>query len=231
MSNLHGTEKYIKGKNKMKENREDRRILAAAFDMDGTLLDSMPRWREINVQFARDLGANPTPEQEKEMIQCSGTMLISYFKEVFGIERDYATLAAKAHERMEQVYREGVPVKKNVETYLQSLHDRGILCVLATATPVRLTTIALNRSGLMKYFDYIFTADLMGCSKARPEFFEKMCREIHCPAEQCEFYDDAYYALKTAYDLGIRTVGMHDSTNEWDWEHMSEVTCEKRWEF
>ena len=59
---------------------------AAIFDMDGTLLDSMSCWRKLNAQFIRSKGITPTPQQEEAMYSMSGTMVISYFKEQFGIE-------------------------------------------------------------------------------------------------------------------------------------------------
>ena len=33
---------------------------AAIFDMDGTLLDSMSQWRQLNVEFIRQRGIQPT---------------------------------------------------------------------------------------------------------------------------------------------------------------------------
>ena len=38
---------------------------AVIFDMDGTLLDSMPTWRELGPTFLKEAGIPTTPEQEK----------------------------------------------------------------------------------------------------------------------------------------------------------------------
>ena len=52
------------------------RMEAALFDMDGTLLDSMPAWRGCNIEYLESVGIHPTDEQ-KLMIVCasSGTIL------------------------------------------------------------------------------------------------------------------------------------------------------------
>ena len=59
---------------------------AAIFDMDGTLIDSMTRWREMNGAFVRQMGIIPTEKQEADMMSMSGTMVVDYFKNEFGLE-------------------------------------------------------------------------------------------------------------------------------------------------
>ena len=49
---------------------------AAIFDMDGTLLDSMTKWRELNGAFVRQMGITPTEKQEADMMSMSGTMVV-----------------------------------------------------------------------------------------------------------------------------------------------------------
>ena len=39
------------------------RLQSAIFDMDGTLLDSMPTWRELGPTFLREAAIEATPEQ------------------------------------------------------------------------------------------------------------------------------------------------------------------------
>ena len=83
-----------------------RTMKAAIFDMDGTLLDSMPSWRRLNSLFIHSRGMTPTPEQEDAMYGMSGTRVVSYFKEQFGIESDFAELCAEACRQMEPLYRQ-----------------------------------------------------------------------------------------------------------------------------
>ena len=65
------------------------KMKAAIFDMDGTLLDSMSEWRKLNGEFVRQRGIVPTPEQEADMMSMSGTMVVDYFKNEFGIQSDF----------------------------------------------------------------------------------------------------------------------------------------------
>ena len=63
----------------MNLNEKLQTMKAAIFDMDGTLIDSMPCWRHLNTEFVRSRGIEPTLEQEKEMFALTGTQVVSYF--------------------------------------------------------------------------------------------------------------------------------------------------------
>ena len=41
------------------------RLQSAIFDMDGTLLDSMPIWRDLGTSVLRGLGIEPEPETDE----------------------------------------------------------------------------------------------------------------------------------------------------------------------
>lgn len=122
---------------------------AAIFDMDGTLIDSMTRWREMNGAFVRQMGIIPTEKQEADMMSMSGTMVVDYFKNEFGLETNFEALCVKACEAMEPVYSAGVPHKPGAAAYLKRLRARGVKCVVATgyACPIGYDRPELRRSG------------------------------------------------------------------------------------
>ena len=198
---------------------------AAIFDMDGTLIDSMPAWRRLNAEFARSHGITPTPKQEEEMYSMSGTMVVSYYREEFGLETDFAALCESACRAMEAVYDAGVPLKPGAAAYLKRLKARGVKCVLATATPARQALTALNRMHLTEDLDFIFSTDMIGTGKSDPKFFDLLCERIGEKKEDCVMFEDALYAMKGAKAAGLGVVGITDSTNTHDIPRIRE-TCD-----
>ena len=61
------------------------RLQSAIFDMDGTLLDSMPTWRELGPTFLKEAGITATPEQDRMLHTLADCDVIPYLREVCGL--------------------------------------------------------------------------------------------------------------------------------------------------
>lgn len=189
---------------------------AAIFDMDGTLIDSMGAWRRLNVEFLRAQGITPTQEQERELMQLSGTKAVDYFRETFGIQSDFDTLCRLACQAMEAVYAAGVPAKPGAIAYMQRLRARGVKCVVATATPARLALVALNHAGITPHCDFIYSTEMIGLQKHDPAFYDALCGQIGVEKADCVMFEDALYAMRGARAAGLGIIGVSDPTNEDD---------------
>lgn len=203
-----------------------RQMKAAIFDMDGTLIDSMGAWRALNVSFVRDRGVALTSGEEQALYSMSGTMVVDYVRQRFGLEADFSELLERAKQRMEPVYRAGVPLKPGAGAYLKRLRAQGVKCVVATATPARLALIALNRVGLVTDLDYIFSTDMIGGFKGERAFFDRLCAMIGERNEDCVMFEDALYAMQGARGAGLGVIGVTDPTNASDREAIRAV-CDR----
>lgn len=196
---------------------------AAIFDMDGTLIDSMSEWRKLNSSFVREQGIELTPEQDQDLLCMSGMMVVNYVREQFGIEAKFTELVDRSSVMMKPVYERGVPHKPGASAYLKRLAERGVKCVIATATPGPLAILALSKSGLFLQLDEIYSADMIGRTKAEPEFFDRLCERIGVKKEDCVMFEDGLYAMKGAKAAGMRVVGVTDPTNARDREEIHAV--------
>lgn len=199
---------------------------AAIFDMDGTLLDSMGFWRRLNIEFVKSRGFTPTPQQEEDLFNLTGSIAVHYFKEQFGIETDFKTLLVGACEAIVPFYTAGVPLKSGALQYLKRLRQRGIKVVIATATPAKMALTALNQSGLTPHLDYIFSTEMLGLQKHSVEFYDTLCGLIGEKKENCVMFEDALYAMKGARQAGLGVIGIIDPTNAHDRPAILE-TCDR----
>jgi len=199
---------------------------AAIFDMDGTLLDSMLVWRSVNLNFLREQGIEPTPQQEEDILNLSGSMAIGYVKEHFGIEVEFEALLKHSLSLLIPFYRAGAPHKPGALSYLKRLRARGIKTVLATATPARDALMAVNQAGLTPHLDYIFSTEMLGLSKSSVEFYDTLCGLIGEEKGDCVMFEDALYAMRGARAAGLGVIGIVDTTNEHDRAAIAEI-CDR----
>ena len=204
----------------------ERIMKAAIFDMDGTLVDSMGEWRKLNTLYIRMHGITPTPEQEEDMYALSGMRVVEYYKEHFDIETTFEELCLLSAEEMGRIYGEGLPLKPGAGEYLRRLNERGVKCVVATATPAKQALVALNRKGLVRQLDYIFSTEMLGGHKGETSFYDKLCAFIGERPEDCVMFEDGLYAMQGARAAGLGVIGITDSTNVRYREEMAEV-CDR----
>ena len=199
------------------------RMKVAIFDMDGTLLDSMSEWRQLNISFIREAGVEVTPELEKDLYSMSGMMAVEYIKNRLGIDVPFSLLLERSSRLMEQPYRRGLPLKPGARGYLQRLGARGVKRVICTATPTHLAMIALNKADMVKDLDYIFSTEMIGGSKQDAAFYDRLCAFLSVEKADCVMFEDALYAMKGARAAGLGVVGVADDTNERDREAIKAV--------
>ena len=110
------------------------RLQSAIFDMDGTLLDSMPTWRELGPAFLREAGIPATPEQEQMLRTMTDHEVIPYLREVCGLPWSEQEIMDKIIARMEDFYSTAVRTKPGLEKFLSILKMEGVWMYVATAT-------------------------------------------------------------------------------------------------
>ena len=186
---------------------------AALFDMDGTLLDSMPLWRETSAEWLRRQGIEMTPEEDAHLRTLSGMLVPQWISAHFGAALDMESLGRESMAGMEKRYAAGVPPKPGAAEFLDALGAAGVRRVLLTATPVRLAVIGLNRADLVRRLDYLCSTDTLGIPKSDPECFSRALALTGVPPEEAVLFEDSLYAVRTAAALHIRSYGVEDGTN------------------
>lgn len=191
-------------------------IKAAIFDVDGTLLDTMPVWSGSGVRYLASLGIEAEPGLTEKLFKMTVDMAAVYMKENYGLSQSIEEICRSVLETVEGFYREEAPFKPGARELLEELKAEGIPMAIATSTNQHCILSAFDRLDYTEYFDAILTCPEMGTHKSKPDIFLEAARLMNVDPSETWVFEDGLYAVKTAKKAGFKTVGIYDEDSEAD---------------
>lgn len=193
------------------------RLQSAIFDMDGTLLDSMPMWQELGPGLLRRFGVEPEAdllEHLKSMTLRQGT---AYCRETYHLEATEEELMGLLERRVHDFYHNEVQAKPGVAKFLSLLKMEGVWMYVATATDRHLAEAALRHAGIDGYFRGIVTsAEVARGKEESPEIYERAMTRLRSNKKDTVIFEDALHAVRTAKAAGFRVAAVYDPAAEAD---------------
>lgn len=127
-------------------------IDAVIFDLDGSLVDSMWMWRQIDIEYLGKFGIE-LPEDLQEAIEgMSFSETACYFKERFRLPDSIQQIKADWNAMAWDKYSNEVPLKEGVDDFLEICRKQGILLGIATSNSRELVQNIVSVHGLEDYF-------------------------------------------------------------------------------
>jgi len=184
----------------------------AIFDMDGTIMDSMPAWKNLGKDYLIGKGIRAPKNLSEILSAMSMTESANYFRKEFGIIDCMEQIISDVNGLIEDKYRYEMPLKPYVKEYLSKLKRDGINMCVVTATPILLAKAALERLEVLQYFSFVVGCDEVGVGKSEPDSYYLAARKMRADVSDAVVYEDADYAMKTAKEAGFYTIGVYDES-------------------
>lgn len=128
-------------------------IKAVIFDADGVLLDSLSVWKELGKRYITDLGYQPVAEMDEILFPMSMEQGAAWLKNRFTLAYSEEKIVMDLKSRIRKYYFEEVPAKSGARELLQCLAEQKIPAAVATSSPREHICRALERNGLLSFFD------------------------------------------------------------------------------
>lgn len=187
-------------------------IKGAIFDLDGTILNSMPVWETAGKRYLDSIGIDPGYDIQKDLKTKSLYQAAVFMKEKFNISFTTEKIMSDINKIIEKSYFEDVLPKENVIDFLDFLKQNNVKMCIATATDRYMVETALNRCRLDKYFGKIFTCSEVGHGKDEPDIFNEALAFLETEKDKTWVFEDAFYATVTAQKAGFKVCGVFDKS-------------------
>ena len=172
----------------------------AIFDLDGTLLDSMRVWDDIDVAFLKKRGLEVPPDYQEAITPLGFLEAARYTIRRFGFPETPEELIQEWHQMAVDAYTYEVELKDGAAEYLRYLKEKGIRMAVATSSSPELYEPALKRNGIYEYFKAFVTVSEVKRGKGSPE--------------TCVVYEDILTGIRGAKMGGFAAVGVYDRSGE-----------------
>lgn len=193
------------------------KLKAAIFDMDGTLIDSLMLWdilwSAFGEKYLNNKNFKPSPEDDRKVRTLTLRDAMDLIHTNYGLGESREELLTLANRIMNDFYADRVELKDGVLEFLEHCKAAGVKMCIASATAPDLLSTAMERLGIGKYFDAIFSCAILGKGKEAPDIYLHACKFLQEKPCETWVFEDSLTAIETAAKIGMPTVGIYDRHN------------------
>lgn len=193
-------------------------IEAVIFDLDGSLVDSMWMWRDIDIEYLGRFGI-PLPENlQSEIEGMSLGETAVYFQEHFHITDSVEKMKADWNEMARNKYKYEVSFKPHAREFLEACLAKGIKLGIATSNSRELVDTIGESLGFGKYFSYIITGCDVERGKPFPDIYLKAADKLQVNPANCLVFEDIIPGIRAGKAAGMKVCAVEDAYSVQDRE-------------
>ena len=180
------------------------------FDLDGTLIDSMPVWRGTGSGFLQNHNF-PVPANLMEVVKTQTIwQTADWFRSELGVPMEAKEIVDEIVESVVEAYRHTIPLKEGAKEYLEAMAAYETKMCILTASEADYILPALERLDIRKYFTHVLTCTELGVFKDDGAAYLEAMKRMGGTLEDTVVFEDAYYAVKGAKSAGFRVYAVLD---------------------
>jgi len=198
-------------------------IEAVIFDLDGTLVDSMWMWREIDVEYLSQFDIEVPSDLQQAVEGMSFSETAQYFKERFNLPDPVEVIKMEWNKMAWDKYGNEVPLKKGVIEFLEELRSRGIKTGIATSNSKELVEHVLKSLNITEYFDSVRTSCEAKKGKPAPDIYLLVANDLQVDPKDCLVFEDLALGIMAGKGAGMRVCTVFDPYSEDDRDRKREL--------
>ena len=186
-------------------------IEAVIFDLDGSLVDSMWMWEQIDIEYLGRFGIDLPRDLQADIEGMSFSETAEYFKERFDLPDAIPQIKADWNAMAWDKYSCEVPLKEGVEGFLNLCKERGIALGIATSNSRELVENVISVHGLKGYFSCIMTGCDVAKGKPSPDIYLAVAKKLDVPPSRCLVFEDIIPGIMAGKDAGMKVCAVEDA--------------------
>lgn len=185
-------------------------IEGAIFDLDGTLVDSIWVWNQIDINYLKSKGHSIPENLKNQIMHLSFSQTAAYFKQKFNLNDPIEKILDDWHKMAYDHYSNNVKLKIGVKDFLDKLKSMDIKIALATSNSTPLLEACLKNNKIYDYFDSITTTDEVSNGKNCPDVYLLAANKLGVNPKNCLVFEDILPAVQGAKAANMKVIAVRD---------------------
>mgnify|MGYP004711128115 FL=1 len=183
---------------------------AIIFDLDGTLIDSMNVWSDIDKEFFKMHDLPFEEDYQKEIGHKGLKEIAAYTKTRYNLKESEDEIISIWLDMAKEAYAYKIPLKEGVKSFLEYLQSKNIKMGIATSNSLELTESVLKHHDIYKYFSKVVTVNELKTNKGSPDIYLYISDSFGLAPNECIVFEDLLTGIRTAKKAGYKVVGVKE---------------------
>ncbi len=183
---------------------------AVIFDLDGTLMDSMSLWSDIDIEYLSRYGQKIPADLSVAIEGMSFTETAQYFKQRFSLPCGVEEIKQEWNRMAYQKYAYEVELKPGAARFLRHLREQGIPAAIASSNSQELIRASLAHHHVEDCFERIVTSCEVAKGKPAPDIYLYAADLLGVEPANCLVFEDIPMGVQAGKNAGMRVCAMED---------------------
>ncbi|WP_459128717.1 HAD family hydrolase [Guggenheimella bovis] len=188
------------------------------FDFDGTLIDSIPLWMELDINYLKKRGIACPMDVHSDIEGMSLWDCAEYFKKRFLIPDTHEEIMNEWREMMWESYL-NTPLKNDAVEFILKT-DKAVS--IASSSEKALIERVIEKSPIKNKVQHIVTSDEVGKSKPDPAVFLETARKMGLDPQNIVVFEDTLAGVEGAKNASMQVVAVFEKNNH-KWEQTKRI--------
>lgn len=185
-------------------------IKGVIFDLDGTLVDSMWMWKEIDIEFLDGYGYTLPDDLQRNVEGMSFDETANYFIQTFQLDLSVIEIQRIWNNMAREKYATQVPLKDGVLEVLKHLKVQNIPCGIASSNSKELIDIIVKKYNLKEYMGSVRNSNEVASGKPSPEIYQLVAKDLDVRPESCLVFEDVYHGVLGGKNANMKVCSVYD---------------------
>ena len=176
------------------------------FDLDGTLIDSMPFWNSLGERYLKYIGI-VDKDIDKETYNMTIEEAASYMKHKHNLNESVSYIRLQINCLIEEQYFKKLTLNEGVLEYIEYLYAHNYKLIVATDTPKPLAQAVLKKNGVLDYFIDVITTIKVKHDKSRPDIYDYCVLRMGLSKDEVVVIEDDDKAIETLKNASYDVIG------------------------